>query len=256
MTRLRSSYNLLFDDKAAEAKVDRLYKRMPTENGVLKFTRRGRFSEFDQALSDLATQVFLTGTLLRVHDMGASSGITSLELHDCLSAKWPVHVRASDYFAEILRVRVVGFDVFFDVDHKPLEVALARTALPISAKRLVAAARKRLATADRRLLFHPDALAAVGPTFSVARDDVFAPAPGEYEIVRLMNTLVPAMGRANIERAIRAIIPTVVDGGLLVIGRNADNRLHATIFQRTDDSFIIRQEFGEGFAEKDYVTTA
>lgn len=180
--------------------------------------------------------------------MGASSGVTSLELRDCLASLGPVSVRASDYFTEILRVRMMGIDVFFDVDHQPLQIAIGSVALPFKIKRLEEAARRRISGAQRRSLFHPKVIAAVGPTFVLARDDIFSPAPGQYDVVRIMNTLVPAMGQDKITEALTAIIPTVAEGGLLIIGRNAPDTIHASIFRRSADNFATVRVLGHGFA--------
>jgi hypothetical protein len=48
---------------------------------------------------------------------------------------------------------------------------------------------------------------------------------------------------------LQAIMPTVKDGGLLVLGRcdDADNHIQATVFAKESGGFSILSQVGEGY---------
>ncbi|TPL99612.1 hypothetical protein FJ943_14305 [Mesorhizobium sp. B2-3-10] len=108
-------------------------------------------------------------------------------------------------------------------------------------------------------LFHPDVIAKTKSDgrFMATRDDFFSPSPVRYDVVRVMNALgTRNFPRLQIERAVTAVAKTVVDGGLLVFGRSADEldgRSQATIFQRLQNEFIAVADMAGGYELRDFV---
>jgi hypothetical protein len=194
----------------------------------LKTTRPGRFSEVDALLVAELDRRFAAGRTIRVHDMAASSGITSRELHAVLKARGPVSLRASDYYDAIQVLEGGALDFVFDADFEPLQVVIGGAG--ISAQRgllrgalapLWRSALQRRGEARRVSLFHPqaEALAATDSSFVLARENFHAPPAGPFEVVRLANALWPSMRHDEITAVLRATLATLTEDGVLVLGR-------------------------------------
>lgn len=106
-----------------EALLDRLYQELVVAGKVHKTTRRDRFCELDTRLMDDLETRFPDATPLRIHDVGASNAITSLQLFRQLSARRPVHVHASDWFDCLYFVQVRGrsWTTVLDADGEPAQ---------------------------------------------------------------------------------------------------------------------------------------
>lgn len=196
-----------------------------------------------------------------VHDMAASDGITSLELFDRLSHERPVRLTASDYYDEIGAARKGMFWVFYDKDQVVLQVALGAIALRSRRANefLAWLLSPSLSTLTPVSLFHPDVIerAKIDGRFVATRDNFFSPSPMQYDVVRVMNALGKRnFPRGQIERALRAVAKTVVDGGLLVLGRSADEldgSPEATIFQWRQNMFRAVSDMRGGYELRDFV---
>ncbi len=279
------AYTLLGDIEQSytardEALLERLYSSMRAGDGVYKITKRERFGELDAIMAEEIARRFEAAQVVRVHDMAASNAITSLELFQRLGSDVRVSVRASDFFDAIY---VVSFEdtawrIVLDVMGRPLQFvgprlvlsAYRREPLRYPVNRLaqqVVGARlfQRLAGVDvaagyapdgaklRRIgLIHPVcvATARTEPRFSLGREDLFAPRRVPYEVVRVMNALTTHhFSRDQVLAAVAAVAETLVDGGLLVLGRSvdeADGRVRATIFQKSGGRLRGVRDIGEG----------
>jgi len=234
---------------ASHADFDKYYSRM-LGGTRLKTTRPGRFAELDALLVAELDRRFAAGRPIRMHDMAASSGITSLELYELVKARGPVSLRVSDYYdaIHVLDGGVVGF--VFDADFEPLQMVIGGAA--ISAQRgllrgvlapLWPSALRRRGEARRVSLFHPraEALAAIDPSFVLARDDFHSPSPGPFEVVRLANALWPSMHPDEITAVLRAALATLTEDGVLVLGRAGNY----TLFGREAGGFRMLDGLGE-----------
>lgn len=225
-----------------------------------KTTRPDRFLALDAAILT-ATRRLKMDKEITLHDMAASDGITSLELFNRLSYERPVRLTASDYYDEIHAARRGMFWVFYDKEHVVLQVALGDIAL--SSKRanefLARLLSARLSPPRPVSLFHPDVIARtqIDDRFVVTRDNFFSPSPTQYDVVRVMNALgTRNFPRLQIERAVQAVAKTVMDGGLLILGRSADEldgSPQATIFQRLENKFIAVSDLAGGYELRDLV---
>ncbi|PBB65938.1 hypothetical protein CK228_24700 [Mesorhizobium sp. WSM4312] len=225
-----------------------------------KTTRPDRFLDLDAAIL-LAARRLPMDKEITVHDMAASDGITSLDLFNRLSRERPVRLTASDYYNEISAAPRGIFWVFYDSDHVLLQVALGAIALTNKPANefLAWLLSPSLARATSVSLFHPEVIAKTKTDgrFMATRDDFFSPSPGRYDVVRVMNALgARNFPRLQIERALRAVTKTVADGGLLVLGRSADEldgSPQATIFQRLRHEFIAVTDMAGGYELRDFV---
>jgi hypothetical protein len=231
-----------------ERRRQRIYKQMRAGPYTLKHSRTGAHDDLDRLLADLARERFGPGREVRVHDLAASSAISSIALLDAVSAAGlQVRLRASDRFDAISVVWLGGLAVVFDALGAPLQLAAFGVGIepPAFLAPLLEAARRRLNTAARISLFHPEAhaRAALDPRFTLAADDFYAPDPGPYEIVRLMNGVTQATPDADARRIIRAVARTVSADGLLVLG----GRSGTAMLARTPGGFEEVARMGSGF---------
>lgn len=259
----------------SEELVDQLYKRIDAGE-ARKATHAHRLAELDRVIAQVVVEHLPAGRPIRVHDAAASNAITSLELYDCLRPLRPVILHASDYYDCITMARMGSWRVFFDVDGAPLQFAWhgigidrhsrrVKWLLPIL-KRLILPKAIAVDPSQRvRIsLIHPKALAraAEDANFTIGRDDIFAPGPKTYDVVRLMNTVMKVnFSEQRALQALRSMLPTVAEGGLFVIGRNMTfedrDRCNASIYQRQQDGqFTPVMHINSGYEWGDLIPLA
>ena len=230
--------------EADETALEALYEQMRA-GSAWKTTYRRRFAPLDDLIAAEVEARFAGGPI-SVHDVAASSAIAAM--------------RASDLYNEIKIVRVGPWEGVFDLEGRVLEVRGPFSKLIRRPVRALARKALNAGRAESLSLFHPAAraLAEGDPHFQLAREDFFSPSPARYEVVRVMNALVEFnLPRDRIEAALIAIAPTVADGGLLVLGRNADEedgRVQATIFAKDQGTFRVVSELSKGYSMKQAVT--
>lgn len=221
---------------------------------LVKRTRANRYPELDKLTLEWINRRFPNGQRVAIHDVAASDGITSVELFRLVSASRDLTLRSSDYYDALKWVRMGGFDFIFDADDKPLQ--MGRGGIGVSARYgplsvilrpLWGMATRKLSGAKRLALQHPDALtlAAADPRFTLVRESFYEPAPGPYHVVRVMNAVYPNLGEDGTRRVLEAMRGTIVDGGMLVIGR----RYNFSLFGLNDGRFTELAHLGEDNSE-------
>jgi len=255
-----------------------------------RYTQRHRLAALDRRLGETLAE-HGARQRIRIHDMAASNAITSLELFEHLRDRETVLLKASDYY-DRLHVVSVGdrWQVAFDVDLKPIQYigsrmmvcarrpdphaptvdtivkpALQAVLLPPALAALRSAldgTRAHPVQTDQYQqvsLFHPRCRseAATNERFELQRDDLFSPAPYRYDVVRVANALsTDFMSEAQIIAGVRAVAATIVEGGLLVLGRNAaggDGPARGTIFVLKHDRLVPLADVSEGYQHKEAV---
>lgn len=235
--------------------LNRLYTSLEAGAGVFKITRPGRFDQLDSRICEWAREA-IPGKSLLVHDAAASNAITSVELYRRLSEIRSCRLTASDYFHRLWLVKTGQWTVAFDEQHSPLQLSGPGFVLPVRRKeswrycvnrivqqyllqRVVPAAQERLArfrsqdcpepmrSSDIRALplFHPLAIRTANTEqgFELCQHDVFRPLEPKVDILRVMNFLTPRhLPDLEILRGFRAMVESVVPGGLIVVGRTRD----------------------------------
>jgi hypothetical protein len=265
-----------------------IYSAIPGGAFNMKGTLVDKYAAFDVAADEEIDKAFPAGAAVRVHDMAVSSGITSLELFDRLKHRDKFSLHATDLYDALSVVSVPGgnWQVVFDAVGAPLQFIGKRTV--VQATKLVRFARRRyplnwilqrfllmtvLPRARRILkteadkdggavsrirLFHPKCLAASrdDPRFTLGRDDLFAPADGFYEVLRIMG-VVKYLPVDRIEPMFRAITEHIVDGGLLIVASHGDTLATepgpAAIFQRRGGRFVMIREMVSGYPYADVI---
>jgi len=270
MTRAYSFLSALGPDmSSAEEKRYEDVLAMMGAGTRMKKTFRSRLASLDTELVRLVEERFSDVPLLRIHDVGASTAITSVELLERLAAIRPTAVHATDRYDYLTAVDAgPGMTVFFDVDGHPIQFAFGKWGLTVTRRHprralsrlLSERARRRLADGQRISLFHPKALALaeVNPHFTLGHYDLFVPNGARYEVVRAMNVLmekslspddINVSSPEKISEGIASLSDQVVDGGLLILGRRDD----VTIFAKSGDRMMPILTLGEGYALADLV---
>jgi len=256
---------LLLDDLAragddAAAAYDTLVARVRLPNGTWKQTAAGRLARLDAALVRVLRAARAPGSRLTVLDLGASTGVTSVELYDALAAHFAVEFTATDLYRDVVAVSWPGGGrtIVLDVHGGVLQHVLGPFVLPgqideswaypvnralkvWSERRLVPRARRVLARTDverlaylaphvedglelRRLPFVASRclrLMRTGAPFRFEAADVLRPMPWRASVVRAMNIVT----RDNFDderaaAALRHCLAAVEPGGLLVLGQS------------------------------------
>lgn len=199
---------------------------------------------------------------ISIHDMAASNAITSVELFEFLRGQHDISLHASDYYDAVRVVTTTGWGdwkVAFDVHDEPVQfigknwvVAPNARKYPVNralanllARFVLPEARSRLANGQARKLplFHPNAMALsrTSEAFTIGRDDLFMPAPGNYDIVRIMSAFA-GFADEDVKNGLARIGPTLREGGYLVIGRNRGRHteeIPTSFFIRRNDRFVF-----------------
>jgi len=264
-----------------EPQLERIYKSLAAGANIFKITRRGRFTDFDTRLVAAARTAFPAFSELVIHDVGASSAITSLELYRRFQEDRPIRLVASDYFDQLTLVELpqnqwlrAQWTVAFDPQQRPIQTtglgaafgtrlytwryALSRLVQHWVNWRVIPAAQRLLERGpseaiQRVSLFHPEAVAQSkrDPQFQLIRHDMFQPNPVPCHIVRALNVITPDhITPEQIQVAIRASTHNLIEGGWLILGRSIDEedgRLRATVYQWTDGQLVPQWHQHEGY---------
>jgi hypothetical protein len=239
-----------------------------------------RYRAVDGTIADVVDATFAAGRPVSVHEMGASNAITSLELFERLRHRAGLAFRATDFFDAL---HVVGLPrsrwrVVFDADGRPLQFVGRRLVLAADRdapedpppdrsirRKLMAAVAPRAAQimreaapgdlrVERIRLFHPRCLETerLDSRFVLGRDDIFDPAAGLYDVLRVMG-VERKFSPDRVAQMLRAVGAHVADGGLLVLGFNRDYndaRVPTTIFQRHGRRFAAVRDIAGGYEYK------
>lgn len=272
-----------------EELLHRIYTRMSGGPHNLKGTFAGRYAAIDSYVVEEIEKAFPEDRPLRIHDMAASNAITSLELFERLKHREHVRVHATDFYDAVYVVSVPGsrWKVIFDAEDRPLQFVGTRLVVPASKIQkkerlrypinwaiqqiLVAAVlpkARQILKADRaennhrveRIeLFHPKciALARSDPRFSLGRDNLLAPQPRPYEVIRILG-VVKYLPSNLVEPMFRAVSEHVVDGGLLIVATvrfagTDTGPAETTIFQRRGESFAAVRDLYDGYPYRELI---
>jgi hypothetical protein len=246
-------------------------------------TRRDRFPELNEMLAVEIRIAFPPDQIIHVHDMAASSAITSMQLFECLSHERPnVRLHASDFFDTLYvvsppqtRWQVVFNRALAPVQFVAVGLAVSGRRLPTDGiaknllrRWLVARALPRALEILSSALYGPAGqeadearrcvknismfdprcrvLAQIDTRFTLGREDLFDPSSGPYDVVRVMNALSPSFPHSQICKVLLAIHHALHDGGLLVVGAGGEENTDATIFRRSTNGFIAIKDVGSG----------
>jgi hypothetical protein len=235
---------------------DYVYKYVFAGKATSKETSAGRFRELDPIARSLITHYRLDS----IHDIGVSSGVTSLALYRTLAATgMPVSFHISDKYAVYGRagrwlVRIIDADgsvgelyicgilgKHADVSSKYPVTRLLYSAL---AERPFSDPISWFALFDREVLQY----VRQGLIRRIDYDVFVTRMPDAFSFVRCMNLLnLSYFPRRSLQAALRNVSESLKEGGVLQIGRtHEDGASHAGFYRKRGARLELLREAGTG----------
>jgi hypothetical protein len=234
---------------------DYVYSAFFTANATSKQTNAGRFADVDR----LACSIILENKLAVIHDVGVSSGVTSLELYRILAAtgvplsfhisdKYAVYgvtgrcpVRIIDPHGSVSEIYLCGLLGKRDVSYKFPVTWLLHWLL---AGRPIRGPVRSFVLFDHEVLEHIQK----GLIHRIDYDVFITHMPRSFSFVRCMNLLnLNYFPRESIETALRNLVDSLQEGGVLQIGRtHPDGTSHVAFYKRGGARLEMLQEVGRG----------
>ena len=251
------------DSVRDEDTVDHLYKSFYVHNGTSKETRQGRFAGVDEK-----TLSFLKRDSMNlIHDVGVSSGITSLDLYDRLTAAgYPFALFVSDQFARFYwtgktirriydqnRVLARAYILSLVVDGKlHWKHFISRYSYQL-VKMLPNhnQAVGEVILYDRRLR----TLIEEGLVSEIEYDIFSGSGATQFDLVRCMNVLNRCYFSASqISRACDNLKKSLREGGILQVGRtNPEGVNNVSFFRKDKDRLCWIEDVNQGSEIKELV---
>jgi len=234
---------------------DYVYKEFFTSNATSKETSAGRFRELDQ----IARSIVKEGKLGAIHDIGVSSGVTSLELYrTLLTTEIPLRFDISDKYAVYActgrrPVRIIDADGCVselyicgllgkrDVSNK---FPLTRLLHWLLANRPVSDPLRSFLVFDPEVLEHIQK----GLIRRIEYDVFTTRMPDAFSFVRCMNLLnLSYFPAESLKTALGNVSESLQEGGVLQLGRtHPDGSNHTSFYRKRAKRLEILQEVGGG----------
>jgi hypothetical protein len=234
---------------------DYVYTGFFTQNATSKQTSVGRFAYLDR----LARSIIMEHGLGVIHDVGVSSGVTSLELYHTLamtgiplsfhiSDRYAVYgstgrcpVRIIDAQGSVRELYVCGLLGTRDVTYK---FPVTRFLYWLLAHRPIRGSVRSFVLFDHEVLEHIQK----GLILRIDYDVFTTRMPCSFSFVRCMNLLnLGYFPSGAIETALRNLVESLKEGGVLQIGRtHPDGISHAAFYRRHGTRLEMLQEVGCG----------
>lgn len=261
---LRAVPSLEFVDARAAGRLDverQFFAGLQMRNGVFKTTHHRRLDDAN-ALLVPAVKALGRGSV-RVLDVGCSSGVSTVELHDALTAAGlTCDTVGTDVMTAARHVaREDGCGVLFDDDEEAIQVEVGRWAMswrwPPRKIELVAhplkVARAQLILRSQldafRAALHAErpgyrvtrvpltsSAVASAPGVTVVEEDLLRPTvPGAFDVIRVANVFnLGYFGEARLREMIAVTVGRLAEGGLLMVTQTRSGTNHATLFRKRD----------------------
>lgn len=228
-------------------------------NGTYKTTKPNRFADVDREL----VEVLQTGREYQIHDVAVSDGITSVNLLQTLNANGiTAQILSTDKFARIYFQKRWYGGVYSDENGEVLHLdflnlqANRNTSWRFPLSKLLGFCLPEqvgpVNGAKEILILNPRTVEAIDAgQLEFEYFDIFEPQEGKtrFDIVRCMNLLnLGVFPEEAIQTALRNLIPSLKEEGILVIGRSNEKTLvnHASIFQRQGEKLALIKDVNAG----------
>jgi hypothetical protein len=241
---------------------DYVYRSFFISNATSKQTSAGRFRDLDQ----IARATITTHKLDAIHDIGVSSGVTSLDLYRTLattglpfvfhiSDRYAVYgsagrfpTRVIDAEGSVTELYLCGVLGKRDVTRK---FPVTRFLHWLLADRPIKGPIRQFVLLDHEVVAHIEK----GLIRRIDYDVFTTRMPCAFTFVRCMNVLnLGYFRRERIETALRNIIESLKEGGVLQIGRTLlDGTSHATFYVKRGAGLEMLQEFNSGTELRDVI---
>jgi hypothetical protein len=257
-------------------------------SGIFRTTYRGRFRDLDALVLGLLKANNDQRTKLSVEDWAASDGLTAAEWATGILSSFPLaRVTASDKILFLVNARSrLGARYILEPDGAPLQFICPPLVVSLTSDRpallsfnrvLSVWARSDVSSIQRKLrevhwgqfpdevtrvvnrwdfrqipLIHPDVwnFRRANPGFLIREHDAFCPAPVKCDVLRVMNLLTSAyFSTPELKRGAMAAVSSLTDGGLLILGRTAEDgsrQTDATVFRKDPGGLAVVGRLGSG----------
>lgn len=246
---------------------ENLYARIKMSNNTYKRTYSGRLDEVNEEIVGLISSMNLEEVYLM--DVGASSGITTLEWHEQLKEEGiQAKVIATDAFIDAYQVKVVPnfFEIILDYERKLIEYNVGSMVFqglmycPLSmliypvAKLFIYLAQWQMK--GKISVFEIKQIELIHSAFNNKKDIKFIKDDiindkhyiGQIDCLRASNILNKGyFDKSTLLQIIGNLKARLKEGGLFVVTRtHLDKQNHASIFQLVNNQFLLLKDIGDG----------
>ena len=234
---------------------ENVYYSIRLINGVSKQTETGRFSDIDE----ITKCIIMERQCRDLHDVGVSSGITSIELLRKLGAI-SVNYFISDKYSYCYVYSRFGQTLIFDSDFRLLVVYVGpffaehdcRNYFFLS-KLIFLFGRYRSVERDqcqKIVLFEDEVVEAIngGDIKHIEYDVLRTKVNSEFDYVRCMNLLNYSYFSAEeLQQGIAGVYHSLRKGGIFQVGRTtSDGKNNVSFYVKEDQSFSLVKRVGDG----------
>lgn len=268
MTLTAKQFYQVKRQQADPAVESQFFSNLKMRNGTFKLTRPSRFAALETEIGPALAE--RAAVFRQVLDVGASTGLTTIELADFLRAAGAtVEVTCTDLFVEAHLVEVApGFRVLADADGWPLQYDVAGRPIRAWTRRLDyftlmavprlftrAALRRRLRhmiAEGRSIPFRMESRGLAGRNIELVENDIFVRTPrftGRFDFIRAANILNLNYFPAEQIRQAVSNIRSYCRGprSQVLIARSKGSHHDATLFELgSEGTFSVRARAGSG----------
>ncbi|WP_246225928.1 ATP-binding protein [Chelativorans xinjiangense] len=244
------------------------FSSLKMRNGTFKLTRLSRFAAVEEAIRPIIRE--RAGSIGQVLDVGASSGLTTIELVDFLQAEGASpRVIGTDLFVKAHLVEISprlhvladdeGWPLQYDLAGRPLRAWVRRldyftlTFVPLLLGRAVLRGRLAREIAEGRSMpVRMECQALAGRNIKLVENDILVATPEfvrQFDLIRAANIL--NLGYFRAER-IRTAIANIFSycrgpGSLLLVVRSHGQDHHGSLFELLERGDVaVRARIGKG----------
>lgn len=230
------------------------FSRITTSNNTLKTTRSGRFKELDVWFSK-----FVKGGY-QIHDVAVSNGITTWELFTLLSSQEKkINVYYSDKFGSCTVIKKKLQTLVYDADGKLMQASLGCIYadnkvsrwfflskfifrfFPDHIKKLTGGKESKISLFHKILIENSEVFKEICYDIFTTQTEI------KFDAVRAMNILNRAyFTDSELKVAIKNIISSVKDEGLILIGRTNNYINHGGIYRKRSGKLLLIENFNNG----------
>lgn len=238
-----------------------IFKHFSNADSTYKTTGRYRFNELNDAmLSNLPKTNYIT-----IHDVGVSSGITSLELYEQLKKlgiafRLTISDKFATFFVEgnfITRIYdsngsfVKGYFGCLATKRDTTMMILSKLLFNLLKTKQYSWHGKKLLLIDSLVIEKLNNKDIEFMDYDVFKSGVFE----KFNFVRCMNVLnIGCFNDDMIKIAIKHIYESIADGGILMLGRTEESGINnVTFFKKQGKCFVLCNDVNSGSELKDIV---
>lgn len=233
------------------------YRTLVMSNKTTKQTSKERFKELDNLTLDLLEKKRNP----KVLDVGISSGLTTFELFQLLDSQQKnFHLDATDKYPNIKLYKTWFYSTIIDNQKKPISIYWGGLYLSnlMSWKYFISKVLFKIIS--KFIIINPKKVIGVPLFYSGFTElaeknkvrffdhDVLHPFQFKnYDFIRVMNILnLSYFSEDQIQKAIVNLRSTLIEGGVLMVGRTFNKKNHVSIYIKKGSKLVPKQHINNG----------